>query len=168
MPLASDSIDVVISNGAFCLAPDKRAAFAEVHRVLKPGGRFAICTSAMLRPLEAGTVWPLCMRMFSPMSELGPACRAAGLVDVEIDASDSAMAFEIPMDAEEEGEAHGEANDEAHGEASADELAPKRNRVHVGSADFSHLSQYDVNELCCRVVVTGRKPNATNGIDLGV
>ena len=147
VPLAPDSIDVVISNGAFCLAPDKVAAFAEVHRVLKPGGRFAICTSAMLRPLEEDTLWPLCMRMFSPKSELEPACIAAGLVDVDVDESDSVMAFELPTDADA-------------GEATADELAPKRNRVHVGSADFSHLSGYDVNELCCRVVVTGRKPNA--------
>ena len=32
--VADSSVDVVISNGAFCLAPDKPAAFREVRRLL--------------------------------------------------------------------------------------------------------------------------------------
>ena len=46
IPLDEASVDAVISNGAFCLAPDKAKAFAEVRRVLRPGGRFAVCTCA--------------------------------------------------------------------------------------------------------------------------
>lgn len=37
-PVENGSADVVISNGVFNLCPDKRAVFAEVHRVLRPGG----------------------------------------------------------------------------------------------------------------------------------
>ena len=42
LPVEKDSVDVVISNCVLNLVPDKRAAFAEVHRVLKPGARFCI------------------------------------------------------------------------------------------------------------------------------
>jgi arsenite methyltransferase len=39
LPLESDSVDVLISNGVFNLAPDKTALFSELYRVVKPGGR---------------------------------------------------------------------------------------------------------------------------------
>ena len=42
MPVQSDTIDRVISNCVINLVPDKRKAFAEIHRVLRPGGKFAI------------------------------------------------------------------------------------------------------------------------------
>jgi arsenite methyltransferase len=40
LPVEGASADVVISNGVLNLAPDKRRAFSEVLRVLRPGGRF--------------------------------------------------------------------------------------------------------------------------------
>ena len=42
LPLESATVDVVISNGVINLCPDKMAVMKEVHRVLKPGGRFQI------------------------------------------------------------------------------------------------------------------------------
>ena len=39
LPLADNSVDVVISNGVINLAPDKTAVFAELYRVVRPGGR---------------------------------------------------------------------------------------------------------------------------------
>ena len=42
VPLPDASVDVVISNCVINLAPDKRPVFAEVARVLRPGGRVAI------------------------------------------------------------------------------------------------------------------------------
>lgn len=42
LPVADQSIDVVISNGVINLCPDKVAVMREVWRVLKPGGRFQI------------------------------------------------------------------------------------------------------------------------------
>lgn len=42
LPVSSESVDVVVSNCVLNLVPDKAKAFSEVHRVLKPGGRFSI------------------------------------------------------------------------------------------------------------------------------
>ncbi len=42
LPAESETIDVVISNGVINLCPDKMAVMQEVHRVLRPGGRFQI------------------------------------------------------------------------------------------------------------------------------
>ena len=39
LPLASNTVDLVISNGVFNLAPDKEALFNELYRVVRPGGR---------------------------------------------------------------------------------------------------------------------------------
>lgn len=42
LPVDAASIDVVISNCVLNLVPDKARAFAEMLRVLRPGGRFCI------------------------------------------------------------------------------------------------------------------------------
>ncbi|MBA3374603.1 MAG: arsenite methyltransferase [Actinobacteria bacterium] len=42
IPLAAKSVDVVISNCVVNLSTDKRAVYAEIHRVLRSGGRVGI------------------------------------------------------------------------------------------------------------------------------
>lgn len=42
MPVSSNVADVVVSNCVLNLVPDKNAVFAEIFRVLKPGGHFSI------------------------------------------------------------------------------------------------------------------------------
>jgi SAM-dependent methyltransferase len=42
LPLADASVDVVISNGVLNLVPEKDRAFAEIVRVLRPGGRLQL------------------------------------------------------------------------------------------------------------------------------
>lgn len=38
LPLGNGTVDVAISNGVINLSPEKRQVFAELHRVLRPGG----------------------------------------------------------------------------------------------------------------------------------
>ncbi|HEY6190703.1 MAG TPA: arsenite methyltransferase [Bacteroidota bacterium] len=42
LPVENESVDRVISNCVINLVPDKAAAFKEIHRVMKSGGRFTI------------------------------------------------------------------------------------------------------------------------------
>lgn len=42
VPLPDDSVDVVISNCVINLSTDKTAVFAEMHRLLRPGGRIGV------------------------------------------------------------------------------------------------------------------------------
>ena len=51
MPVEDGWADVVISNGVFNLCPDKRAVFAEVRRVLRPGGHLQFADIANGRPV---------------------------------------------------------------------------------------------------------------------
>jgi SAM-dependent methyltransferase len=51
MPVDDGWADVVISNGVFNLCPDKRAVFAEVRRVLRPGGHLQFADIANGRPV---------------------------------------------------------------------------------------------------------------------
>ncbi len=42
VPLPDGSVDVVISNGVINLSPRKSRVLAEIHRVLRPGGRLCV------------------------------------------------------------------------------------------------------------------------------
>ena len=52
LPFGDRSFDVVISNGVIDLVPDKDAVFAELRRVLTPGGRLQIADVTIQRPVS--------------------------------------------------------------------------------------------------------------------
>ena len=53
LPFPDESFDVVISNGVIDLIPDKDAVFAELRRVLVPGGRMQIADVTIQNPVSA-------------------------------------------------------------------------------------------------------------------
>jgi SAM-dependent methyltransferase/uncharacterized iron-regulated protein len=149
--IEDESFDVAISNGAFCLIPNKEQGFTECFRVLKTGGRIAICTTVVKDHLEEDVKWPLCMRMFSKMSDIVFLLEKIGFVDIEFDMSDSLM--------EVEG-----ANEDL--EKSINPQDSLRYKVHndEGQNEYRHLEHYDMNDLCARVVIKARKPRVVSNI----
>ncbi len=81
--------DVVVSNCAVNHAPDKRAVYAEVHRILRPGGRFVVSDVMAEEELPAEVradpaAWAACYGGAIPLAAYLDAIRAAGFPGVEI------------------------------------------------------------------------------------
>jgi SAM-dependent methyltransferase len=56
LPVPGGWADVVISNGVINLCADKQAVFAEIFRVLRPGGRLQFADIANGRPVPEGAL----------------------------------------------------------------------------------------------------------------
>lgn len=133
--------DVCISNGAFCLVPNKQRAFECLFKALKPGGRIAISTTTIQSDqLDPSHEWPVCMRMFASLESLKPMLEEIGYEDVEIVDAESPMeGMEIP-------------------EVKCDG-AQQRFKIHGRHADqYAWLEDHDMDALCKVVTVYAEKP----------
>jgi len=89
IPLAAESVDVVISNCVINLSGDKSAVLAEIERVLKPGGRVGISdvvaedTLSTAERADRGS-WAGCVAGALSRSEYVAGLEAAGLEEVEV------------------------------------------------------------------------------------
>jgi SAM-dependent methyltransferase len=90
IPLPADSVDVVISNCVINLSADKPKVFAEMHRVLRPGGRVGVAdvvASDELTPTERAErgSYVGCIAGALSFAEYGEELMRAGFVDIKIE-----------------------------------------------------------------------------------
>jgi ubiquinone/menaquinone biosynthesis C-methylase UbiE len=90
VPLPDASVDVVISNCVINLSTDKERVFAEIARVLRPGGRVGVSdvvASDELSPAERAERGSHvgCIAGALSFAEYRSGLEAAGLVEVEVE-----------------------------------------------------------------------------------
>jgi arsenite methyltransferase len=89
LPVEDASIDVVISNCVINLSPEKTKVFAEIFRVLKPGGRVSVSDIVLDKELpgevrESAAAWSACISGAVPAEEYARGLTEAGLVEVTV------------------------------------------------------------------------------------
>jgi ubiquinone/menaquinone biosynthesis C-methylase UbiE len=89
MPVSDGSVDVIVSNCVINLSPDKPKVFAEMYRVLRPGGRIAvsdIVTNGELPEVvrENMVAWGACIAGALDQQDYSEGLQAAGFVNVEV------------------------------------------------------------------------------------
>lgn len=182
LPFEDNSFDIVISNGGFCLVPDKKSAFKEILRVLKPGGRFAVACTVLrgeLPPLQAPKRWPPCMDVFLQHADALQLVESCGFRDVVVDDTNSAMdvwnllgetdvkdisQLLNPPIADNNGGgqmcSHARKAAERRAKERIDEFLTRDREagVHWGNPEFDHIYEFDMNRLCARIIIAARKP----------
>jgi len=98
LPVADNTVDVIISNCVINLSPDKAQVFREAFRVLKPGGRLAIsdvvAAIELPEPLKNDpSLIAGCIGNASLIDDLQADIEAAGFVDVLIQPKDESREF---------------------------------------------------------------------------
>ena len=98
LPVANDTVDVIISNCVINLSPNKPQVFRDAFRVLKPGGRLAVSdvVATIDLPEEMKSdpqLYAGCMAGASKVNDLETMLQAAGFIDIEITPKDESREF---------------------------------------------------------------------------
>ncbi|MGA2199452.1 MAG: methyltransferase domain-containing protein [Nitrososphaerales archaeon] len=102
LPIASGSIDYIISNCVINLSPDKLAVFRESYRALKDGGVFAVADITLQNELPAGAradmdAWSACLAGALTDSDYRNKLLSAGFTGIEIEHISDSNIGEYPF-----------------------------------------------------------------------
>ncbi|WNS45052.1 arsenite methyltransferase [Paenibacillus sp. MMS20-IR301] len=99
LPVADNSVNVIISNCVINLSPDKQQVFHEAFRVLQPGGRLAISdivTTAELPPEiknDLDALYSGCISGASSITDVEQMLRESGFSEISIEPKDESRTF---------------------------------------------------------------------------
>ena len=98
LPVADQSVDVIISNCVINLSPEKQQVFNEAYRVLKKGGRLAISDVIAISTIPEHVLSDLelysaCVSGASTIAELEAMLQASGFSDIRIRPKDESKSF---------------------------------------------------------------------------
>lgn len=103
LPVADQSVDVVISNCVINLSPDKLQVWREIARVLRPGGTVAVSDMALLQPLPPALKAKIealvgCIAGAVLVDEYRTMIQQAGLTDIQLRTKPDYVAALISLD----------------------------------------------------------------------
>ncbi|MNB98037.1 Demethylrebeccamycin-D-glucose O-methyltransferase [compost metagenome] len=99
LPVADNSVNVIISNCVINLSPDKQQVFREAYRVLQPGGRLAISdivATAELPPEiknDMDVLYSGCISGASSIADVEQMLYECGFSKISIEPKDESRTF---------------------------------------------------------------------------
>ena len=98
LPVADQTVDVIMSNCVINLSPNKQRVFEEAYRVLKVGGRLAISdiilTTTLPEEMQQNmALYTGCISGASPLDQLTAFLEIAGFKDIRITPKDDSKEF---------------------------------------------------------------------------
>ena len=161
LPIEDESVDLVISNCVINLVPDKRAAFREAHRVLRPGGRLAVSDIVLLVELprsirESVEAYVGCIAGAISIEEYRHGLVAAGFAHVEVVDSGADLNTYAKLESNSGCCTPTSTSGLPVVQASCCSPQPGESDLHDRLADL--LRRHDVNEYAASVRVYGLKP----------
>lgn len=99
LPVADQSVHVIISNCVINLSPDKQQVFNEAFRVLQPGGRLAISDIVTTAELpseiknDMNELYSGCISGASSIAELETMLQQSGFTEISIEPKDESKSF---------------------------------------------------------------------------